>query len=211
MDTKWNDLFWTHRTSDSSTDDIFFSFINRFFLSRLLAKIEKIDEEIEKKENAQLKKAYNYLYSFTNEEHESYNSFGFNIYKTLFESLDAKGLDTWSLLYDLRTILNTIYNEQKVLDWVNNPYYVEDEFKLLYVTKKSIKNTQELTIPQIIAFWASCKYLSIDKPVDGTKFRQWMRVVWNMCDYNNEIRNISLLNSTIHLLDFFLKTRKRPS
>ena len=203
MDTKWNDLFWTHRTSDSSTDDIFFSFINRFFLSRLLAKIEKIDEEIEKKENAQLKKAYNYLYSFTNEEHESYNSFGFNIYKTLFESLDAEGQDTWSLLYDLRTILNTIYNEQKVLDWVNNPYYVEDEFKLLYVTKKSIKNTQELTIPQIIAFWASCKYLSIDKPVDGTKFRQWMRVVWNMCDYNNEIRNISLLNSTIHLLDFF--------
>lgn len=201
MDTKWNDLFWHHRDTDSTTDDIFFSFINRFFLSRLLAIVDKVEEKVEKKENTQLKKTYEYLYSFTNKEHESYNNLGFNIYKTLFDELAKEKQDTWSLLYDLRTLLNTICEDYKILDCVTNPYYIEDEFKLLYTTKKEIKNTKELTIPQIIAFWASCKYLSVGKPVDKNNLSRWMRIIWNICDYNNEIRNISMLNSTIHTLN----------
>lgn len=206
MDTKWNDLFWHHRDTDSSTDEIFFSFINRFFLSRLLAKVDKIEEKVEEKEYTQLNKTFEYLYSFTNEEHESYNNFGFNIYKTLFDKLEDEKQDTWSLLYDLRTILNTICDDYQILDCVTNPYYIEDKFKLLYSTAtnkegKEVKNTKKLTIPQIIAFGASCKYLSVGKPVDKNNLRRWMRIIWNICDYNNEIRSISMLNSTIHTLN----------
>lgn len=197
MDTKWNDLFWDHRYSDSSTDDMFFSFINRFFLSRLLAAVERIEE----KDSAPLQKTYAYLYSFTDEEHESYNNYGFNVYKTLFETLEEKNQDTWSLLYDLRVLLNTVSSNDTILEQLNSPYYSGEEFKLLYVTR----NTRKLTIPQVVAFWAACKYLSVDKPVIESDIRQWMRIIWNICDYNDEIRNTSLLNSTINTLDGIFK------
>ena len=94
MDTEWTDFFWHYKGNGVSVDELFFGFINRFFLVRLMSNDKKRELE-DSAEDKPLRILYDYLYSFVNkkEERKSYNDIGFGVYKTLFEKIT----DSWSL------------------------------------------------------------------------------------------------------------------
>ena len=212
MDTNWIDYFWDYKRSEITVDDLFFGFLNRFFLVRLMQNV-KIQELENSEKGSSLRILYDYLYSFVNkkEERQSYNEIGFGVYKTLFEKI----ADPLSLFYDLRNILNNLCvlhktNKLSLEDAVDNPYYFEKSFKIVYVEDKPFDG-YFITQPQIVAFWAICHYFS---KLGGTfsvkSLKQWMRIVWNTCDYNTEIRSKEAVISTIQSFEELFKDPTKP-
>jgi len=213
MDVNWIDYFWDYKRAKITTDDLFFGFINRFFLVRLMQNDKKRELE-NSKEGSSLRILYDYLYSFVGkeEERQSYNDIGFGVYKTLFEKID----DSWSLFYDLRNVLNRIllFHKQdgKAFEIaVNNPYYKGKQFKVVYVEDTPFDGFS-MTQPQIVAFWAICHYYSKlggDFSIDSLK--KWMRIVWNTSDYNDDvIRGKESVISTIQSFESLFKDPTRP-
>lgn len=200
MDTKWMDFFWQYKNDRISLDDLFFQFINRYLLVRLMQDCPKLDEESTKDEK--LAKSYEYFYSFIEAKHKSYTETGFGVYKTLFSKLG--GGDAWSVFYDFREILNSLsaFGAASLTAGVDSPYYTGRQFKAVYVESSTENNDlYSLTQPQLIAFWAVCHYFSEQGQVhDAGSLRRWMRLVWNSCDYNTEIRSKPAVTGAIHAL-----------
>lgn len=204
LDTKWLDFFWKYRNSNISLDDMMFGFINRFLLVRLM--MAQIPQKIEDRDmgNSPIDNAFKYLYSFTEKKdaRASYNMTGFGVYQTVFEELGA-----YSVLYDLRTLLENlrVFDRDKLTSCVSYPYEDgEEKFEVIYTSGKN--DYYILTIPETIAFWAVCQFfLSPSVYCTEHRLRQWMRVVWNVCNYQvlenskilNEIRSKTQLRSTI--------------
>ena len=44
MDTTWTDIFWKNKSKAYRIDDIYFAFLNRFFLNKIICQKEKDDE-----------------------------------------------------------------------------------------------------------------------------------------------------------------------
>ena len=205
LDTKWLDFFWQYRDdSNISLDDMMFGFINRFLLVRLM--MMQIPQKIEDRDmdNSPIENAFKYLYSFTEKEDSrvSYNMTGFGVYQTVFDVLGG-----WSILYDLRIFLENIrtFARKDLTDCVAYPYEDGNEkFEVVYTSGKDDYYVQ--TIPETIAFWAVCQFFrSPTKCCTKDRLRQWMRIVWNVCNYrtlekggiDNEIRSKTALRSAI--------------
>lgn len=204
LDTKWLDFFWKYRDPNISLDDMMFGFINRFLLVKLMMaqkpqKIEDRDLGI-----SPIDKAFKYLYSFTEKKGTwaNYNMTGFGVYQTIFDELGG-----FSILYDIRTLLENLrsFDREKLTACLVYPYGDGNErFEAIYTSGKNDYYIQ--TIPETIAFWAVCQFfLSPAEYCTKIRLKQWMRVVWNVCNYQvlennkvqNEIRTKTQLRSTI--------------
>lgn len=213
MDTEWTDFFWHYKGNGVSVDELFFGFINRFFLVRLMSNDKKRELE-DSAEDKPLRILYDYLYSFVNkkEERKSYNDIGFGVYKTLFEKIT----DSWSLFYDLRNVLNNIlvlFKQDRISleTAVNSPYYKDKQFQIAYVVDVPFDG-YSITQPQIVAFWAVCHYFS---KLGGTfhvdSLKKWMRIVWNTCDYNDDVvRSKEAVITTIQSFESLFNNPTKP-
>lgn len=194
IDTSWINLFWQYRTN-IPTDTLLFRFINRFFLTQWMATKSGIEEAAKK--DSELKSVFDFLYSYIEKEEKPYNEIGFKAYKYLFTQIDAR-----STLNLLVSFLNRICANRSLMDAVNNPYDASI-FKILYTesSDKNSPNFYSITQQQLIAFWAVGKYITSSSDVNADAISKWMRVIWNICDYNNEFRDKTAVNTTIYILN----------
>lgn len=202
MDTVWTDFFWQYRNESISLDDMFFGFINRYFLVKLMK--NQPTQKIEDKElgDSKIDRVFKYLYSYTENEDKRipYNKIGFGIYKDLFEFVDS-----FSLLYDLRTVMENIrvFDRKTLADSVKNRYS-DDTFEVVYTSRKDnyyLQTQQETAVfGAVIQFFESPReYQTL------TNFKNWMRIVWNVCSYTtlsgsdarSEIRTKGAMRSVI--------------
>lgn len=146
LDTKWLDFFWNYQTKGITLDDMMFGFINRYLLVRMMMAQAPLKIEDTDLGTSDVDKAFKYLYSFTDEKNAraSYNLTGFGVYQTIFERLDG-----FSVLYDLRTVLENLrkFDRKTLSSCVKDPYETSDEtFEVVFTSGKTDLYRQ--TIPQ---------------------------------------------------------------
>lgn len=200
LDKEWTDLFWHHRSGDHRIDDIYMSFLNRFFLVRYIEK--KSYKEITENKKDSLYK----LLIDRNIPDCRYQDI--SIYKPI-------------LTRDLESLRTCLDNLIKIHDKVDfNPYW-EDKadgdkangikgfyFIPRYNYKKDGGNDTiiMLTWTQRVVFYAVCVYLVRQgNDIDKEKLQNWLHVVWNIVensvnDEESGINAIRLLGNEINQL-----------
>ena len=220
FDTIWTDLFWHYRSTgdengclSNSIDEIFFSFLNRFFWNELF--IAKKNDgtnilDIGKKNDERIDNvSYNYL---NDDEKVAYK--GLDVYKYDSEKIP---------LSFFQKMCNVLNNVSKYLECYSIPKCIWDEsfnFIPQYVVDKgynvAIKNNSSETILKVsslnqvqrIVFFALCKYFDHGEDMQDSEpsLKRWMRVVWNLVsgeDQNGkpQIRSLSAMRTAIDFIN----------
>ena len=201
LDTQWTDFFWNYRKKEIEFDDIYFGFINRYFLTVLMRNVPDLEKS---EKGTKKRKVYEYLYSFieSKDKRPSFTEIGFGLYKDFFDLLGDKCI-VHNMFANLKLVLTNISSYQKSHQSlpVNSSYYNGKCFSSVYVDDESAgkKDFYSLTQPQMIAFWAVCYYFErASDTFCETSLRHWMRLVWNICDFNTEIRDRASMISAIN-------------
>lgn len=175
LDTDWTDIFWNTLLHDKRIDkiyridEIYFAFLNRFFLCELICQNTDNTED-DLKNNP----TYKYLYRDNgNDRAIEYN--GFEKYRYFKNEIPK------SFFKNLENVLNRLPKDIELNDYF--PEWVEKEFQ--FIPKYTNDNTiTTLTQNGRVVFHAVSKYLQIGE-FDKTSFKRWMRVVWNIVENNN--------------------------
>ena len=167
LDTDWTDIFWKKKSKDNKIDEIYFAFLNRFFLCELIC--QKINGKY--KEKIDETPSYKYLYG--KEESD------INIKYEGFERYECFNIDTFDALIKVLNNCKDYAFQEYFPKWVE----LEKDFQFI---PKYIDNNTITTLTQNgrVVFHAISKYLQIGE-FDETSFEQWMRVVWNIVENNN--------------------------
>ncbi|MCQ2058595.1 MAG: DUF262 domain-containing protein [Bacteroidaceae bacterium] len=177
MDTTWTDIFWKNR-KNFQIDEIFFTFINRFFLNEMI--IAKNGDKY-LYTNIVEEAKFDYLYGVkrgndrddTIIKYESFDKYLINKDNTLDDKVFVKLYTLFENCKELNNhdITECFPDRHKQKDYIFIPTYEDDKVSSLSMTNR-------------IIFYAICEYL-IQGKIDSVSFSQWMRVVWNMVDAVN--------------------------
>lgn len=235
FDTTWTDLFWRYKYTgnengclSNSIDEIFFSFLNRFFWNELFI-AKKSDGtnilDIGKKDDEPIN---NVSYKYLNDSDNANDSDlkvaykGFDVYKYDSEKIPL------SFFQKLCNVLNNVSSYLKNCSipeckWDRDnkgnkdknfyfiPQYIKEQG--LNVTKKSnssetILKVTTLNQVQRVVFFALCKYFDYSEcvPDSETSLKRWMRVVWNLVSGEDQsgkpqIRNLSAMRTAIDFIN----------
>lgn len=200
MDTNWTDIFWKNKSKDYKIDEIYFAFMNRFFLQELIC--------VKKEDNT-------YLYSA--DDLEKNNGSFKHLYgdKGDDSRLQYTGIDNY-LLYDEKVIPLSFFISFR--DTLNNykpdsacckffggcclnahfPVWVDSKFE--FIPKYDEKsNITTLGQKERVVFLAVCRYFE-EGGFDSISFKRWMRVVWNIVE-NSGIETIPAMIGAMRLID----------
>ena len=185
MDTTWTDIFWKKKSDDNRIDEIYFAFLNRFFLCELICQKEKDDYLYAAKKLEEENSTFKYLYgkesNDANIEYVGWEKYG-DIPLPYFNDLD-KVLD------------NLIDNIQEFF-----PEWAKKNSQFQFIPKYKEDNAiTTLTQSERVVFHAISKYLQV-REFDETSFRQWMRVVWNIVE-NAGIETVASMIGAMRLID----------
>lgn len=211
MDTTWTDIFWKNKIWDNESkdykiDDLYFAFLNRFFLNWRISKIK--DE-----------KGDGYKYLTGNDDGD--NAI---VYETINDYFFEEKID-YDLFNQLKNILNNYY-ESKIdestdvlrydKEWNDKfffiPQYEKDQNPIKSSKGEVVNKIYTITQKERVAFYAICKYFNenpvelINGKLDYTSLKRWMRVVWNIisvqtADGRDLIRNVAEMKNAIELID----------
>lgn len=197
LDTDWTDIFWKNKSKDYKIDEIYFAFLNRFILNELICQKDEIKTEEKIEVN----------YAFTAEYLEKEN----NKFKYLYgdkgndSKLEYKDLGDYLYYSDgipfelFESLQNTLNNYHNKIINVNDyfPKWVNSNFEFI-----PCYNDEGITIlgqKERIVFLAVCRYFE-NNSFDEIKFKQWMRIVWNIVE-NSGVETISAMVGVMRLLD----------
>lgn len=188
MDTTWTDIFWKSRSTDNRIDEIYFSFLNRFFLNELIC-LKDNGEYLIKAEDIEKNSVFTYLYGNkgddTKIEYVGLEKYCFkesNLPKIYFENLN-KSLDG---------LMNVNIPQQSFI-----PKWGEKKF--FYIPQYDGESISTLGQKERIVFLAVSRYFQSGNYKE-TSFKQWMRVVWNIVE-NGSIDTISAMIGVMRLID----------
>ena len=202
MDTRWTDIFWNFHSEEYRIDEIYMSFLNRFFLNWYIANTESKQKEII---NDNL---YKMLSATDKEEGKTdchYQSI--TVYEPIFIT------DCIRVLTACLNNLCELYKDKdkRTMDELFWPYWKSDEnkhgntpFYFIPHYKETEDNKTEntpytLTYPQQVVFHAICVYLvtctEVKTEVKLEKLKDWMRFVWNIVEnsYIDKEQSISAI------------------
>ena len=202
LDTTWMDLFWKNRSINNKVDEIYFEFLNRFFLNYHITDIEGEND-----------KYYAYLTGKEQKNVITYNS---------LESYKWKSHIDKGLYEDLKIILDNfaasnVEQHELACPWFKKFYYIpqyetDTNGKNIYVDteRKSLK-VHDLTQQQRVVFYAICKFFkegAANTDLEKKNLKNWMRFVWNMASVRNPdgglaIDSVSSMKSVISILSGF--------
>lgn len=216
FDTTWTDLFWENRKGKGSEndkgeiDDIYFTFLNRFFWNELFIAKEKDDDkynkyilDIGKGDETSTQENENHSYKYLNEIDEKIEKN--NNTERFYQGLDKykyfEGKIPKECFKKLRKVLDNYikYNEDYKCSW-------NEEFSFI----PKYKENKILTLNQRerIVFYAICKYFDHDTNIQYTKesFNRWMRVIWNLVSGEDNsgkpnIRSTSAMRKAIEFIE----------
>ena len=200
LDTEWTDIFWKNRSKDSKIDEIYFAFINRYFLQELICAKKEDNTDLYSANDLEEKNGtYKYLYGNKSDD----------------SKLQYSGLDKY-LLNDDEAIPLSFFISFR--DTLNNykPNYTCSKFfggcclstcfpawvdsKIEFIPKyDETGNITTLGQKERVIYLAICRYFEKDS-FDETSFKQWMRVVWNIVE-NSGIETISAMIGAMRLID----------
>lgn len=212
FDTTWTDLFWENKNNENEIDDIYFTFLNRFFWNELFIAKNKNNYilDIGKGDETSTQENNNVSYKYLNEiEDEPKQNQG--------QDRFYKGLDKYKYYKtEIQTEIPPSFFEKlkRVLDnYISHKVELE-EYKckwngnFSFIPKYDEKG-EILTLNQRerIVFYAICKYLDRDE-LSNTKesFNRWMRVIWNLVSGEDNsgkpnIRSTSAMRNAIEFIE----------
>jgi hypothetical protein len=184
LDTAWTDIFWKYRSKDYEIDDIYFTFLNRYFFSNWIT----------------LKREGKY---YTVKEIEKDNLFEY-LYNKDDRNIKYKGFDIYkSLKCDFNRLEKILDNFHKTFKNVSK----DDICKLLkisfipeYRIEKEKNILTELIQRERVVFHAICRYFETNE-YDEKGFKQWLRIVWNIANNSNQESSIEGMLGAIRLID----------
>ena len=162
LDTDWMDIFWKNKTKNYQIDEIYYSFLNRFFWNYYVGYSKETGSRIE------LTSVYKYL-----------NKDNYATYESLENYTDNEGIPL-ELFEDLQKVLNNFgkYSQDKLLKKIIPNAQWEAPFFFIpeYDDKGGVIGVNQV---QRIIFFAICKYFK-EGEGDENSLSRWMRVVWNL-------------------------------
>ena len=198
MDTDWMNIFWQNKKSNKTVDEIYYTFVNRFFWNELFTAKNSNDQYILDVNDG--KETTNSSYRWLNADNgDVYNDFQPYLFgeeskipASFFDDL-TKILDNYKKYYD---------NGGKIpqCGWDSTFCFIP-EYK-----KEDDNNIKVIPINQgqRIVFFALCKYFK-DGEGDEQSLKRWLRVVWNLVsseDINGTatIRNTQAVRAAINFI-----------
>lgn len=208
LDTEWTDIFWRNKTDDGRIDEIYFAFLNRYFLHYAIANLDV-------NEKSSIWKLYD---NDSGNSALSYDN-GFQMYEDI---IDENFFEKLSALFaNLKQIVDKVVKDQtgngiqsindKIRSylpaWFSSfdfiPQYKKDKGKY-EVSKDSFGNNlyKVTTLNQSprVVFFGICRYLEECKSFDEGQFKRWMRVVCNLTE-NNTVDTIDAMRFRIKLIN----------
>ena len=178
IDNEWTDALWSlsNRLKDTgnntTVDDLFFSLIYRWLLFEFILESDTSNKEMDKDP----------LFKYLQAENE-YSDF--KQIKPLLTDERLKRFEHAMDLFSAASNSDHIYKDS-VASWSSSPaaYFLFGK---------------EITLPQRVALYGIWVYLCTNKTFDADKFRQWMRVVWNIVE-NTDIDSWRIAIGVIQLL-----------
>lgn len=191
LDTRWTDLFWLYHSTDCHIDEIYMSFLNRFFLNWYIA---NTDGSADKVISSDL---YKVLSAAETRKGSHYRYLSISIYEPALtgECIEAlsKCLNRMCDLYN-----NAKGDNKQELQAINPlfmPYWEEVaengesdkankifSFIPRYATDKDTNAPVPITLRQQVVFHAICVYLTHCEKVETENLKDWMHFVWNMVE-----------------------------
>lgn len=208
LDTTWTDIFWKHKSEEHKIDDIYFAFINRYFLNELITAKKSEKDFLYTQEQIESNKLFKYLNGKSGDDSNvKYDSF--DVYKSekdvfddkLFDRLD-KTLDNFYSAFqniskeEIIKMFLPLWDSNSdfrfIPEYLNNPKANDKNNEPKYISAP-------LTQPQRVVFFAICSYFE-DNQYNENVFMQWMRVVWNIVENVNIETRASMIGA-MRLID----------
>ena len=215
LDTEWTDIFWQNKTDDGRIDEIYFAFLNRYFLHYAIANLDV-------NEKSSIWKLYD---NDSGNSALSYDN-GFQMYEDI---IDENFFEKLSALFaNLKQIVDKVVKDQTCNDiksindkirsylpeWFSSfdfiPQYKKKDNGEYDVIKDSFGNNlyKVTTLNQSprVVFFGICRYLEESGSFDERQFKRWMRVVCNLTEnipvtMRFRIKLINILSS--HCTDIY--------
>ena len=187
LDTKWTDIFWKHKSEDYRIDEIYYAFVNRFFLNELICYKKYSNEYVHSADKMENNKTFKHLYG------EEGNDSGLS-YSDIDDYCYVPNEIPLSLFKSLKNTLSNL-SDCDICNFF--PKWVETKFQ--YIPQYTAKGITVLRQKERIIFLAVSRYFEIDK-FEKESFEKWMRVVWNLAE-NANINSIPSMISTMRLID----------
>ena len=216
LDTEWTNLFWKNHSENYSIDEIYLTFLNRFFWEELfMTKLSKVDgKETDESEKYLLRigritdngetinnvEAKNQSYIHLNAD-DYMNYWGIEPY--LYE----RGKIPAQFFERLEILLSNFKNYIKENNLTLFQFSCNVNFSFIPKYEKGPQDEIKVSsINQIqrVVFFALCKYFIEGKGSVKT-LSPWMRIVWNMVSCTDEegrssIRSTAAIRSVMELL-----------
>ena len=199
LDTEWTDIFWKNRSNDNRIDEIYFAFINRYFLQELIcAKKNQTDlysaDNLEKENGV-----FRHLYGEKGDDSQLQYS---GLDKYLFN--DGKAIPFY-FFTSLRKTLNNLKPNLSGCKFFGEcciniyfPTWVDSKFEFIPKYDET-SNITTLGQKERVVFLAVCRYFE-KGAFDSISFKRWMRVVWNIVE-NSGIETIPAMIGAMRLID----------
>ena len=206
MDTRWTDLFWHFRSSEDRIDEIYMSFLNRFFLNLRIANTSFKPEKIIIEDLYKMLSTADKKGNKTDCHYQSMSIYNDVLTKECIGELTAC-LNNLCRQYEKLTEDYGKEKAKQAMDELFWPYWKLDEdktgntpFYFIPHYKKTENNKTDntpytLTYPQQVVFHAICVYLTTCKEVNINKLKDWMHFVWNIVEnsYIDKEQSISAI------------------
>lgn len=179
MDTTWTDLFWGFHScteSDPRIDEIYFMFVNRFFLGWYITHC--------KTSEIKTTNFYKHVYK-TTEPYQSIDTYRPILNPDCLSSL-KKTLNSINHYYGIIKNNNSNASFNKMFE----PYWQETisdkRFRFIpeYINSQDDADmvpVSDLSVEQYFVFFGICKYFELaEDKVNSIKLNQWIRFLWNM-------------------------------
>ena len=213
MDTKWTDSFWRMRSKDCSIDEIFFAFVNRYFLNAAILQkggVEDLDVD----------GTFRFLYGYAPDVKGNANPaddariayLGFDeVYGPILEKDPALLGRMAATLAGYESFRNLLNADAVSPSWAASssvgflPSYAgaADE-RIEDFSKREVRGIARITQTQRIVFHALCRFFETcsdesDERVE-VSLADWMRVVWNIVE-NANIDTVPAMVGGLRLID----------
>ena len=193
LDTDWTDIFWKNKSNDNRIDEIYFAFINRYFLQESTCAKKEDDTDLYSANDLE-KKSDTFKYLYGNESDDSQLQYS-GLEKYLF--IVGKTIP----LSFFKSIRDSFDKYKSMIECCLNDYFpVWSDSKFEFIPKyDETGNITTLGQKERVFFLAICRYFEKNS-FDETCFKQWMRVVWNIVE-NSGIETISAMIGAMRLID----------
>ena len=202
LDSTWTDIFWKHKSKEHKIDDIYFAFINRYFLNELITAKELEKDFLYTQVQIESNKLFKYLDGKSSDDSNvKYDSF--DLYRSEEEIFNDKLFERFD-----RTLDNfySAFKEFSKEDMDTNSLFLpswDSKCDFYFIPEYENKEGKDiptlLTRPRRVVFFAICSYFE-NNQYNETDFRQWMRVVWNIVE-NANIETIASMIGAMRLID----------